>query len=121
MFNIGAPELLVIVVVAVLVIGPKDMPAALRLAGRWVGKLRRTSAQFRAGFDAMVREAEMEDMEKKWAEQNRKIMAQTPAGEAGADEANTAEMLPLDVPEAAKPADDAAEAMAAAKSQHGKS
>ncbi len=81
MFEIGASELLVIVVVAILVIGPKDMPAALRAAGRWVGKIRRTSAHFRAGFDAMVREAELEEMERKWKEQNAQIMAQTPEGE----------------------------------------
>lgn len=78
MFDIGALELLVVVVVAIIVIGPKDMPQALRIAGRWVGKIRRASAQFRSGFDAMVREAEMEDMEKKWKEQNAKIMAEHP-------------------------------------------
>ncbi|WP_209347003.1 Sec-independent protein translocase protein TatB [Pontixanthobacter sp. CEM42] len=83
MFDIGALELLMVVVVAIIVIGPKDMPAALRVAGRWVGKLRRASAQFRSGFDSIVREAEMEDMEKKWKEQNAKIMAETPAGEMG--------------------------------------
>ncbi|MCB2085656.1 MAG: twin-arginine translocase subunit TatB [Sphingomonadaceae bacterium] len=81
MFDIGASELLVIVVVAILVIGPKDMPGALRTAGRWIGKIRRTSAHFRAGFDAMVREAEMEEMERKWKEQNERIMAETPQGE----------------------------------------
>ncbi|MXO89508.1 Sec-independent protein translocase protein TatB [Pontixanthobacter aquaemixtae] len=83
MFDIGALELLLIVVVAVIVIGPKDMPAALRVAGRWVGKLRRASAQFRSGFDSLVREAELEEMEKKWKEQNAKIMAETPEGEMG--------------------------------------
>ena len=83
MFDIGALELLLIVVVAIIVIGPKDMPAALRVAGRWVGKIRRVSAQFRSGFDAMVREAEMEEMERKWKEQNERIMAETPQGEMG--------------------------------------
>ena len=83
MFDIGALELLMIVVVVIIVIGPKDMPAALRVVGRWVGKLRSASAQFRAGFDNIVREAEMEDMEKKWKEQNAKIMAETPQGEMG--------------------------------------
>ena len=79
MFDIGATELLVIVIVAVLVIGPKDLPLAMRTAGRWIGKIRRVSGHFRTGLDAMVREAEMEEMEKKWAEQNKKIMAQHPA------------------------------------------
>lgn len=81
MFDIGAFELLVIVVVAVLVIGPKDMPLALRTAGRWIGKVRRVSAHFRSGVDAMIREAELEEMEKKWQAQNEAIMAKTGSDE----------------------------------------
>ena len=80
MFDIGASELLVIVIVAVLVIGPKDMPLAMRTAGRWIGKLRKISGHFRSGLDAMVREAEMEEMEKKWKAQNEKIMREHPEG-----------------------------------------
>ncbi len=74
MFDIGAAELLVIIIVAVIVIGPKDMPLAMRTAGRWIGKVRKVSAHFRTGIDAMVREAELEDMEKKWKAQNEAIM-----------------------------------------------
>ncbi len=74
MFDIGAAELLVIIIVAVLVIGPKDMPHAMRTAGRWIGKVRKVSSHFRTGIDAMVREAELEDMEKKWKAQNEEIM-----------------------------------------------
>lgn len=74
MFDVGASELLMIVIVAVVVIGPKDMPMALRTAGRWIGKIRRLSGHFRSGLDAMVREAELEDMERKWREQNEAIM-----------------------------------------------
>jgi sec-independent protein translocase protein TatB len=81
MFDIGATELLVIVIVAVIAIGPKDMPLALRTAGRWIGKIRRMSAHFRTGVDAMIREAEMEEMEKTWRERNAKIMAEHPQGE----------------------------------------
>lgn len=80
MFDIGPTELLLIVIVAVLVIGPKDLPLALRTAGRWIGKVRKVSGHFRAGLDAMVREAEMEEMEKKWREQNEKIMREHPQG-----------------------------------------
>ena len=80
MFDIGATELLLIVVVAILVIGPKDMPLAMRTAGRWIGKIRKLSGHFRTGLDAMVREAEMEDMEKKWKAQNEKIMREHPDG-----------------------------------------
>ena len=82
MFDIGALELLVIVIVAVIVIGPKDMPLAMRTAGRWIGKVRRVSAHFRTGIDAMVREAELEDMEKQWKARNEEIMRKHPdAGE----------------------------------------
>ena len=84
MFDIGAAELLVIIIVAILVIGPKDMPLAMRTAGRWIGKVRRVSAHFRTGIDAMVREAELEDMEKKWKAQNEEIMRRTAiSSEAG--------------------------------------
>jgi sec-independent protein translocase protein TatB len=87
MFDIGAAELLVIIIVAVVVIGPKDLPLAMRVAGRWIGKVRRISAQFRSGIDTMVREAELEDMEKKWKAQNEEIMRRSAAlteAEAGA-------------------------------------
>lgn len=85
MFGIDAPELLVIVVVAILVIGPKDLPLALRTAGRWIGKVRRVSNHFRTGLEAMIREAEMEEMEKKWKAQNEEIMKSS----------NPAEMTPI--------------------------
>ena len=87
MFDIGAAELLVILIVAVVVIGPKDLPLAMRVAGRWIGKIRRVSAHFRSGIDTMVREAELADMEKKWKAQNEEIMRRSAAlteAEAGA-------------------------------------
>jgi sec-independent protein translocase protein TatB len=80
MFDIGPTELLLIVVVAVLVIGPKDLPLALRTAGKWIGKMRKVSGQFRSGFEAMVREAEMQELEAKWKAQNEKIMREHPEG-----------------------------------------
>lgn len=87
MFDIGIGELLVIIIVAVVVIGPKDLPLAMRTAGRWIGKMRRVSAHFRSGIDTMVREAELEEMEKKWKAQNEEIMRRSAAlteAEAGA-------------------------------------
>lgn len=78
MFDIGASELLVIVIVAIVVIGPKELPRAMRTAGRWIAKMRRVSAHFRTGLDAMIREAELEDMEREWKEKNAKIMAENP-------------------------------------------
>ncbi|MCJ2184955.1 Sec-independent protein translocase protein TatB [Novosphingobium sp. 1949] len=78
MLDIGSTELLMIVIVAVVVIGPKDMPLAMRTAGRWIGKMRKITGHFRAGIDAMVREAELEEMERKWREQNEAIMKSAP-------------------------------------------
>ncbi len=79
MFDVGPSELLLIIVVAVIAIGPKELPGALRTVGRWIGQMRRVSAHFRTGLDAMIREAEMQDLEAKWAAQNAKIMAEHPA------------------------------------------
>ncbi|MCA9075456.1 MAG: twin-arginine translocase subunit TatB [Novosphingobium sp.] len=78
MFDIGATELLLIVIVAVIVIGPKDLPLAMRTAGRWIGKVRRVSGHFRSGIESMIREAELEEMERKWREQNEAIMKEHP-------------------------------------------
>ena len=80
MFDIGASEFLLIVVVAIVVIGPKDLPVALRTAGRWIARIRRVSGHFRSGIETMIREAELEEMEKKWREQNEAIMQAHPAG-----------------------------------------
>ena len=79
MFEIGGTELLLIAVVALVVIGPKDLPNALRTVGRYTGKARAMTRHLRSGFDEMMRQAELEEMEKQWAEHNRKIMAETPA------------------------------------------
>lgn len=89
MFDIGASELLVLVIVAIVVIGPKDLPLALRTAGRWVAKMRRVSNHFKAGIETMIREAEMEEMERKWKEQNERIMRETAAQEAAAAQGQT--------------------------------
>ena len=78
MFDVGATELLVIVVAAIIVIGPKDLPLALRTAGRWIGKMRRMSNHVRTGFDAMIREAEMQEMEREWKDRNAQIMQTHP-------------------------------------------
>ena len=111
MFDVGAGELLVILIVAVVVIGPKDLPLAMRTAGRWIGKMRRMSAHFRSGIDAMVREAELEEMEKKWKAQNEEIMRRSAALTTQAHEA---EAKPVsDAPVMTGPAAAAAAAAAA--------
>ncbi|KQM88226.1 hypothetical protein ASE67_00185 [Sphingomonas sp. Leaf23] len=78
MFDIAPTELMVVALVALVVIGPKDLPKAMRIVGLWVGKARGVARQFRSGFDTMVREAELAEMEKKWAEENARIMREHP-------------------------------------------
>lgn len=105
MFDIGWDEMLLTAIVAIVVIGPKDLPRALRTAGRWIGKIRRVSGHFRSGIESMIREAELEDMEKKWREQNDAIMAAHP--EASAESALIGPD-PGTTPEEAPPAEDPA-------------
>lgn len=82
MFDIGWDEMLLTVIIAIIVIGPKELPRALRTAGRWIAKVRRVSGHFRTGIETMIREAELEEMEKQWREQNARIMTQHPPGSA---------------------------------------
>ena len=83
MFDIAPSEFLLVAFVALVVIGPKDLPKAMRVVGYWVGKARGVARQFRSGFDSMVREAELEEMEKRWASENERIMREHP--QAGTD------------------------------------
>jgi sec-independent protein translocase protein TatB len=82
MFDVAPTEFMLVAVIALLVIGPKELPRVLRMVGQWVGKARGVARQFRSGFDEMMRESELAEMEKKWAEENAKIMAEFPKDDA---------------------------------------
>ena len=64
MFDIGWGELVVIGVVALVAIGPKELPGTLRTLGQWMGKVRRMAADFQHQFNEAMREAEMADLKK---------------------------------------------------------
>jgi sec-independent protein translocase protein TatB len=64
MFDIGWSELLVIAVVALIVIGPKELPTVLRTVGQWTTKIRRMAGEFQSQFQEALREAEMADLKK---------------------------------------------------------
>jgi sec-independent protein translocase protein TatB len=64
MFDIGWGELLVIGVVALIAIGPKELPGVLRSVGHWMGKIRRMASEFQGQFQEAMREAEMADLKK---------------------------------------------------------
>ena len=63
-FDIGWTEFMVIGVVALIVIGPKDLPAALRVAGYWVRKARTLSREFHSSVEQMMREVELHEVQK---------------------------------------------------------
>jgi sec-independent protein translocase protein TatB len=62
LFDLGMSELLLIGVVALVVIGPKDLPKALRVAGYWVRKARTLSREFHSSVEQMIREAELDEV-----------------------------------------------------------
>jgi sec-independent protein translocase protein TatB len=68
MFDIGWSEFLVIAVVALIAIGPKELPAVLRTVGQWMGKARKMAAEFQGQFQEAMREAEMADLKKSFDE-----------------------------------------------------
>src|SRR5450755_1232724 len=68
MFDIGWSEFLVIAVVALIAIGPKELPGVLRMVGQWMGKARKMAAEFQGQFQEAMREAEMADLKKSFDE-----------------------------------------------------
>src|SRR5436190_6843287 len=64
MFGIDSPELLVIAVVALIVIGPKELPGMLRTWGKWMAQMRGMASEFRGHVDEMVRQSELDDVKK---------------------------------------------------------
>src|SRR4029434_10125814 len=64
MFEIGWGELLIIGVVALIAIGPKELPGVLRTVGQYMGKVRRMASEFQSQFQEAMREAEMADIKK---------------------------------------------------------
>jgi sec-independent protein translocase protein TatB len=68
MFDIGWSELVVIAVVALIAIGPKELPGVLRMLGQWMGKARKMAAEFQGQFQEAMREAEMADLKKSFDE-----------------------------------------------------
>lgn len=64
MFDIGWSEMAVVALVALIVIGPKDLPRVMRSASHWVRKARGLAREFQSGIDDMIREADLEDAKK---------------------------------------------------------
>ena len=117
MFGVDSTELIIIALFALIFIGPKELPQTMRMVGRWVGKARGMARHFTSGIEAVIREAELEEMERKWKEENERIMREFPTTlEAGSSissaAALTADPAPLveepgeSAPQAALPLED---------------
>ena len=75
MFDISWGKLVIIGVVALLVIGPKELPTVLRTVGQWMGKIRRMAAEFQGQFQDAMREAEMADLKKQFDETTSSVQS----------------------------------------------
>ena len=107
MFGVDSSELAVVAILALIFIGPKDLPRVLRTVGYWVGRVRGMARHFTAGIENMVREAELEEMEKRWREENERIMQLHPANADYAEPGKPDEMPPVaEVPEPMLPLDE---------------
>jgi sec-independent protein translocase protein TatB len=99
MFDIGWTELLVIAVVAVIVIGPKDLPRALRTLGQWTSKVKRMAQEFRSQFTEAIREAELDAVQRDLEQ----ITALDPLGEIRQAADKTSEDIRRDLEKTALP------------------
>jgi sec-independent protein translocase protein TatB len=107
MFGVDTTELIIVAIAALLFIGPKELPQTMRTVGRWVGKVRGMARHFSSGIEAVIREAELEEMERKWREENDRIMRDFPSlenqmavAEGPSQSADLAEPAALSAPEA---------------------
>ena len=86
-FDVGGTELLVIAAVALIVVGPKDLPVLLRKLGQFVGKIRGMANEFRASFDEMARQSELDELRKE-VQAMREGQYTAPMRDAAAQAAN---------------------------------
>jgi sec-independent protein translocase protein TatB len=85
MFDITSSKLLILAIVALIVVGPKDLPILLRTVGRYLGVVRRHAAEFRAQFDEALREAELQDLKKEFEGVGREMRSTLEQGGAAID------------------------------------
>jgi sec-independent protein translocase protein TatB len=109
MFDIGWSELLVIGAVALIAIGPKELPGVLRSVGHWMGKIRRMASEFQGQFQEAMREAEMADL-KKHADDLNSVTKSLTSGLDPYDIMRDAETKPATDTTAAEPASPPADA-----------
>lgn len=100
MFGVDSGELAIVAILALIFIGPKDLPKVMRTVGYWIGRVRGMARHFTAGIENMVREAELEEMEKRWREENERIMQLHPPDAHYPEPGEADEMPPIAEPPA---------------------
>lgn len=114
MFDIGWSELVVIGIVALIAIGPKELPGVLRSIGQWVGKIKHMASDFQGQFQEAMREAEVADLKKQFDDASSAAGNFTSGFDNPLDSAkNQIESAFKDQPSTPAPASDAAPAAAA--------
>lgn len=103
MFDIGWSELVVIGVVALIAIGPKELPGVLRMVGQWIGKARRMAADFQGQFNEAMREAEMADIKKSFDDVSAAAKDLHPTNLLGSLNKEVEDAVRLDAPEIDSP------------------
>jgi len=109
MFDIGWSELVLIGVVALVAIGPKELPGVLRMVGQWMGKARKMAAEFQGQFQEAMREAEMADLKKSFDEVKEAASGFTSGGLMTSLQKDVSDALRVDALD--KPAETAATAV----------
>ena len=100
MFDIGWSELVVIGVVALIAIGPKELPGVLRMVGQWIGKARKMASEFQGQFQEAMREAEMADLKKSFDEVKEAATGFTGANVMTELKKDVTDALAIDKPDA---------------------
>jgi sec-independent protein translocase protein TatB len=85
MFDITSSKLLILATVALIVVGPKDLPILLRTVGKYLGVIRRQAAEFRHQFDEAMREAELDHLKKEFENVSREVRATMDEGARAVD------------------------------------
>ena len=98
MFDIGWSELVVIAVVALIAIGPKELPGVLRMVGQWMGKARKMASEFQGQFQEAMREAEMADLKKSFDEVRDVATGLSPANVMTSLQKDVSDALQIDKP-----------------------
>ncbi|MEH2508844.1 sec-independent protein translocase protein TatB [Nitrobacteraceae bacterium AZCC 1564] len=115
MFDIGWSELVVIGVVALIAIGPKELPGVLRMVGQWIGKARRMAAEFQGQFNEAMREAEMADIKKQFDDVSTAAKDMSPTNLLTSISKDVEDSVKLDPPAPTTPASPTSETFAEAE------